>query len=347
DHIVRINDESTINMLLSEAVNRLRGDPGTKVTIYVERDGQKGTRKVVLERAIIDVPNVVGLPPAESSHPKILKPGVGYMRVKQFQGSTAEDMRKEIADLSRQGLKGLIIDLRGNPGGLLDQAIKVSDIFLDGGTVVTTVGNAGKSRDEKRARNDGNELHIPVVVLVKGSSASASEIVAGALKNLDRAVILGQTSFGKGSVQVLYDNDDDSALKLTIAQYLTPGDVSIQSVGITPDIQTVPVRVEKDSIWFSPSAHATLRESELEQHLDSRNIKKGERPEEVVRYLAPIPKKTAASARDEDEDVEGPDDEPPPPPPEADQQPADDVEIDVARDLLAAVPQGLWRRREV
>src|SRR5262249_44590570 len=186
DHIVRINDQSTINMLCPGGATRLRGDPGTKVTIYVERDGQKGTRKVVLERAIIDVPNVVGLPPAESSRPKILKAGVGYMRVKQFQGSTAEDIRREMAELCRQGLRGLIVDLRGNPGGLLDQAIKVSDIFLDGGTVVTTVGNAGKSRDEKRARNDGSEPHIPVVILVNGSSASASEIVAGALKNLDR-----------------------------------------------------------------------------------------------------------------------------------------------------------------
>jgi len=345
DHIVRINDEATVNMALNEAVQRLRGDPGTKVTIYVERDGTKGTRKVVLERAIIDVPNVIGL--TKTSRPKILKNGVGYMRILQFQGTTAEDVRKELSDLQKQGLRGLILDLRTNPGGLLDQAIKVSDVFVENGTLVTTVGYAGKQRDEKRARADGNEPHIPLVVLVNGQSASASEIVAGALKNLDRAVVLGQTTFGKGSVQVLYDNDDESALKLTIAQYLTPGDVSIQSVGITPDVQTVPVRVEKEGISFSPGVHATLRESELEQHLDSRNIKKGERPEEVVRYLAPIPKKTAASARDEDEDVEGPDDEPPPPPPEADQQPADDVEIDVARDLLAAVPQGLWRRREV
>ena len=342
DHVVRINDESTINMLLSEAVNRLRGDPGTKVTVYIERDNQKGTKKVVLERAIIDVPNVVGLPPAEYSHPKILKAGVGYMRVKQFQGSTAEDIRREMAELSRQGLKGLIIDLRGNPGGLLDQAIKVSDIFLDGGTVVTTVGNAGKSRDEKRARNDGNEPHIPLVVLVNGSSASASEIVAGALKNLDRAVILGQTTFGKGSVQVLYDNDDDSALKLTIAQYLTPGDLSIQSVGITPDVQTVPVRIEKDGIWFSPSAHAMLRESELEQHLDSRNARKGEKPAETVKYLAPPPKKSAAAASDDDE--EAADEEAPI---VEDEQPKEDFEIELARDMLASLPSGVWKRHDV
>jgi carboxyl-terminal processing protease len=343
DHIVRINDESTINMLLSEAVNRLRGDPGTKVTVYVERDGQKGTKKVVLERAIIDVPNVVGLPPAEYSHPKILKAGVGYMRVKQFQGSTAEDIRREMSELSRQGLKGLIIDLRGNPGGLLDQAIKVSDIFLDGGTVVTTVGNAGKSRDEKRARNDGNEPHIPLVVLVNGSSASASEIVAGALKNLDRAVILGQTTFGKGSVQVLYDNDDDSALKLTIAQYLTPGDVSIQSVGITPDVQTVPVRVEKDSIWFAPSVHATLRESELDQHLDSRNARKGEKPSETVKYLAPPPKKGAAALSDDDEEAAQDEEQPI----VEDETPKEDFEIELARDMIASLPQGVWRRHEV
>jgi carboxyl-terminal processing protease len=344
DHIIRINDESTVNMLLNEAVSRLRGDPGTKVTIFIEREGQKGARKVVLERANIDVPNVVGL--ANNSHPKILKSGVGYMRVKQFQGPTADDMRRELSEMQRQGLKALILDLRNNPGGLLDQAIKVSDLFVEGGTVVTTVGYAGKQRDEKRARADGNEPHIPLVVLVNGSSASASEIVAGALKNLDRAVIIGQTTFGKGSVQVLYDNDDESALKLTIAQYLTPGDVSIQSVGITPDVQTVPVRVEKDAIWFQPSAHATLREAELEQHLDSRNVKKGERPEDVVRYLAPPPKKQPAALRDDDDETAEPNDDEGPPIVEND-QPVEDFEIDFARDLLASLPQGVWRRHEV
>src|SRR5262249_20360149 len=177
DHIVRINDEATVNMALNEAVQRLRGDPGTKVTIYVERDGTKGTRKVVLERAIIDVPNVIGL--TKTSRPKILKNGVGYMRILQFQGTTAEDVRKQLSDLQKQGLRGLILDLRTNPGGLLDQAIKVSDVFVENGTLVTTVGYAGKQRDEKRARADGNEPHIPLVVLVNGQSASASEIVAG------------------------------------------------------------------------------------------------------------------------------------------------------------------------
>jgi carboxyl-terminal processing protease len=266
------------------------------------------------------------------------------MRIKQFQGTTADDMKREIAELQRQGLRGLIIDLRGNPGGLLDQAIRVSDIFVDSGTLVTTVGYAGKQRDEKRARNDGNEPKIPVIVLVSGNSASASEIVAGALKNLDRAVILGQTTFGKGSVQVLYDNDDESALKLTIAQYLTPGDVSIQSVGITPDVQTVPVRVEKDTIWFAPPQHTMLRESELEQHLDSRNVKKGEKPEEVVRYLAPPPKKAPAALRDDDDEAEPEEDSPPI---VDENQPVEDFDIDVARDLLASLPSGVWRRHDV
>jgi carboxyl-terminal processing protease len=341
DHIIRINDESTVNMLLNEAVSRLRGDPGTKVNIYVERDGVAGTKKIVMERAIIDVPNVIG--PTPNSRPKILKNGVGYMRIKQFQGTTADDLRRELAELERQGLKGLILDLRGNPGGLLDQAIKVSDVFVDNGPIVTTVGYAGKQRDERRAHADGNEPHIPLALLVNGSSASASEIVAGALKNLDRAVVVGQTSFGKGSVQVLYDNDDESALKLTIAQYLTPGDVSIQSVGITPDVQTVPVRLEKNNIMFTPPTHSMLRESELEQHLDSHNVRKGEKPEETVRYLAPTPKKQPNAP--EEDDAEGPDDEGPA---IADEDPtAEDFDMEMARDLLSAVPPGVWKRHDV
>src|SRR5207237_10279892 len=148
---------------------------------------------------------------------------------------------------------GLVLDMRGNPGGLLEQAIQVSDAFVEEGTIVTTVGMNGQWREPKLARNDGGEREFPMAVLISSESASASEIVAGALKNLNRAIIVGRQSFGKGSVQVLYDfkekdSTDESALKLTIAQYLTPGDVSIQEVGITPDIELVPARILTDRI---------------------------------------------------------------------------------------------------
>src|SRR3954454_19914716 len=199
-------------------------------------------------------------------------------------------MRHAIEEMKPKGLRGLVLDLRGDPGGLLDQAIKVADEFLDTGTIVTTVGYANKQREEKRA-SPGNQPKIPIAVLVNHGSASASEIVAGALKNLDRAVIVGTRTFGKGSVQVLYDNDDNSALKLTIAQYLTPGDVSIQSVGITPDIVLEKVAVDKDKgVWLFRD-YKGMSESDLESHLQSKYAKSAEKPFETFKYLAQEPPK--------------------------------------------------------
>jgi carboxyl-terminal processing protease len=165
--------------------------------------------------------------------------GVGYIRLKQFQSTSSEELDAALEQLHRaEKMRALVLDLRGNPGGLLDQAAKVADKFLEAGTIVATVG-VSEGRDEKRAVKRGTEPSYPIVVLTSGSSASASEIVAGALKNLDRAVIVGQTTFGKGSVQLVFPRitPDGAALKLTIAQYLTPGDVSIQGVGVAPDIE--------------------------------------------------------------------------------------------------------------
>ena len=162
------------------------------------------------------------------------------------------------------GLLGLVLDLRGNPGGLIEQAIQVSDLFRSSGVIVSSVGLSDKRREENRADAEGGEDSVPIAVLSNAGSASASEIVAGALKNDNRAVIIGRQSFGKGSVQVLYDNfPNDAALKLTIAKYLTPGDLSIQEVGITPDIELIPTRVTKDRIdVFAP--RRTMGEADLE-----------------------------------------------------------------------------------
>ncbi len=186
---------------INDAVSRLRGEPDTKVDIWVRHANEPNSaaRKITLTRAIMSTHTV--------DH-KMLKNGVGYIKLHgNFAGNSDDELRKAMDDLKSKGLKALVLDLRGNPGGLLDQAIKVADEFVDSGTIVTTVGYANKQRDEKRA-TAGTQPHIPMAVLVNGGSASASEIVAGALKNLDRAVIVGTRTFGKGSVQVLYDNDD-------------------------------------------------------------------------------------------------------------------------------------------
>ncbi len=284
DRIQKINNESTLNMGLNEAVNHLRGAPGTKVTVWVHRDGAdgwQGTKPFELSREVIHVASV--------DH-KMLEGGIGYVRLKQFQANTTSDLEAALADMKKSGeLKGLVLDLRGNPGGLLDQAAKVVDTFVTDGPIVATVGNPSEGREEKVARGDGTEPNYPLAVLVNGSSASASEIVTGALKNHDRAVIIGDTTFGKGSVQLVFtDLPDKAALKLTIAQYLTePGDVSIQGVGITPDIELDPMTA--DSLEMDLTADSSgIKERDLSRALSNVRAKDGGRPSEIVKYDLPI-----------------------------------------------------------
>ncbi len=238
DRIMKIDEEATLNMPLDEAVKRLRGTPGSSVDVWVRRDGSGGfqkPRKFTLTRAIIHL---------ESVESRMLSGGIGYIKITSFQGNTHEDMEHALTELHRQPMKGLVLDMRDNPGGLLEQAVRIADSFITSGTIVTTSSNDPSQRDEKFATREGTEPNYPMVVLVNGGSASASEIVAGALQNHDRALVVGQRTFGKGSVQLLYDfPDDGSALKLTIAQYLTPGDVSIQGVGIVPDPVLSPASV--------------------------------------------------------------------------------------------------------
>jgi carboxyl-terminal processing protease len=284
DRIQKINNESTLNMGLNEAVNHLRGAPGTKVTVWIHRDGSDGwpaVRPFELTREVIHVASV--------DH-RLLDGGVGYVRLKQFQANTTADLQAALADMKRGGeLRGLVLDLRGNPGGLLDQAAKVVDTFVSDGPIVATVGNPSEGREEKSAHEEGTEPNYPLVVLVNGSSASASEIVTGALKNHERAVIMGETTFGKGSVQLVFpDMPDKAALKLTIAQYLTePGDVSIQGVGVTPDIELDPMTV--DSLEMDLTADpGGIKERDLSRALSNVRAKEGGRPLEVVKYDLPI-----------------------------------------------------------
>jgi carboxyl-terminal processing protease len=303
DVIRKIEEESTVNMDLNEAVSKLRGPVDSKVTITLDRKGWERPQVMTITRATITI---------ESVQSKLLAGNVGYVRLKNFQGNTTRDLQAAIEDLAQHakgdgGLKGLVLDLRGNPGGLLEQAIQVSDQFLSNGTIVSTVGFSDKLREEKKARRDPNDDKLPMAVLVNSGSASASEIVAGALKNLNRAVIIGRQTFGKGSVQVLYDFPDDSALKLTIAKYLTPGDVSIQEVGIVPDILLLPARVTKERVnVFAP--RKSVGEADLEGHFGNSDSKaaakkreevlaRGEKPSFELKYLKEDVKQTDASAK--------------------------------------------------
>ncbi len=291
DRILNINNESTLNMPVDDAVGRLRGDPGSKVTIWVHRDGKDGwpgTKAIELTREVIQIRSV------ES---RLLARGIGYISLKQFQSNTYDDLDHELKALqAKEKLSGLVLDLRNDPGGLLDQAARVADRFIAEGTIVATVGNS-EGRDEKRATLAGTEPNYPMVVLVNGQSASASEIVAGALKNNDRALIVGQTTFGKGSVQLVFQNitPENAALKLTIAQYLTPGDVSIQGVGVTPDIELDGMTADALDMDLFVSESA-LRERDLSKSLDSKAKRNRDRPFFKLRYN--VPEKERAELRD-------------------------------------------------
>jgi carboxyl-terminal processing protease len=305
DHISRIGEESTVNMDLNEAVSKLRGPVDSKVSITVARKGWEKPQVMTVARAMISI---------ESVQSKLLASGVGYVRLKNFQGNTTRDLRAALDEMARQveggRLKGLVLDMRGNPGGLLDQAIQVSDQFIQEGTLVATVGFSDKLREEKRAHVDDGDNLYPIAVLVNSGSASASEIVAGALKNLGRAVIIGRQTFGKGSVQVLYDFPDDSALKLTIAKYLTPGDVSIQEVGVIPDIELIPTRVTKDRVdVYAP--RKSMGEADLEHHFSNPSSKEAakkraevlgrEKPVESLKYLKEDQKQVEAALKKKEE----------------------------------------------
>lgn len=278
DRIVQINDESTLNMPLTDAVNRLRGRVGSTVDVFISRalgNGRYGPkRKVSLVRANIRI---------ESVEHKLLAQQIGYVKINNFQGNTTADLRAALDDLHKKKMRGLVLDLRDNPGGLLDQAVKVADVFLKSGTIVATSSQDPREREVKEASPRGTEPDYPMIVLINGSSASASEIVAGALKNHDRALVIGQRSFGKGSVQVLFNLQDGSALKLTVAQYLTPGDVSIQGVGIVPDIAIEPMTVDIERMDLALDDNS-FREADLRSHLTHAAAIEQEEPLLVLRY---------------------------------------------------------------
>jgi carboxyl-terminal processing protease len=229
DQIFKIEDEFTKDMTLVDAVKKMRGPKGTKITISVKREGVPELIDFTLMRDTIRV---------QSVRSRNLEEGYGYIRLAQFQERSDRDLQKALEKMAAEkaGLKGLVLDLRNNPGGLLTQAVRIADLFLDSGMIVYTEGRIESQKQKYFAQKDGSWMDFPIVVLVNGGSASASEIVAGALQDHKRAVVLGTKTFGKGSVQTILPLDDNSALRLTTARYFTPKGRSIQAMGIVPDI---------------------------------------------------------------------------------------------------------------
>ncbi|MBM4387241.1 MAG: PDZ domain-containing protein, partial [Deltaproteobacteria bacterium] len=297
DVIIQIGEESTVNMPLTEAVSRLRGEPDTYVAILVQRKGWSEPKNYMIKRDIIAIKSITS---------KHLGNGIGYLKIKHFQQETDSELREHISKLKKFGkLAGLILDLRGNPGGLLDQAIQVSDIFLDEGVIVITEGKGSKEREVASAKKSRSITDIPLVVLVNGGSASASEIVAGALKNNNRAVIVGNRTFGKGTVQVLYEIGE-AALKLTVAQYLTPGEISIQRVGIMPDIISIPVAVDSGRVTLF-NYDALPRDTEDKKRgkrLKAIGHLSEDKPEYELRYLESSDGAKSGSSGSDDSDEE-------------------------------------------
>ncbi|HIJ90427.1 MAG: S41 family peptidase [Desulfobulbaceae bacterium] len=264
DKIVKIGDELTQDLSLMEAVKRLRGPKGSEVTISIHRKGWADIKEITLIRDII---------PIHSVKSKLLEPGYAYIRIINFQAQTTPDFKKSLTDMEKEGkIKGLIVDLRNNPGGLLDQSVKIADIFVDEGVIVSTKGRIKEQNTVFYARDNNPKYKFPLVVLVNEGSASASEIVAGALQDHKKAVIIGAQTFGKGSVQTIIPMENGAGLRLTTARYYTPSGRSIQATGITPDIvvasATTAMSPENESKEDEQDKKPKyLREKDLKHHI--------------------------------------------------------------------------------
>ncbi|WP_136254764.1 S41 family peptidase [Onishia niordana] len=254
DAILRIDDTATDGLSLQEAVELMRGEPGSEIRITILRQDENMPRELTLERQVIRT---------ESVKHEFLAPGYGYLRISQFQSSTGEQVNEALDDMQQEGdLNGLVLDLRNNPGGVLQAAVDVVDAFVSEGLIVYTEGRLADSQMSFSANEETAAPDVPMVVLINGGSASASEIVAGALQDQRRAVIMGTESFGKGSVQQIMPLGNDDGLKLTTALYFTPNGRSIQAQGIAPDVEVVRGRLE-----VADSSARRLREADLSGHL--------------------------------------------------------------------------------
>ncbi|MEM7495154.1 MAG: MXAN_5808 family serine peptidase [Myxococcota bacterium] len=333
DRIEEIDGESTVNLHLDEAANRLRGKPGTSVTIDIRRKGVPKLLRKTIVRAVIQI---------ESVEHKLLAGDVGYVQIKAFDGGVTRKVQNAVKDLQRQakgrgGIKGYVWDLRNDPGGLLSESVRMANQVLDGGLIVITQGAGGTDREEEMARSGAEKTRLPMVVLVNNGSASASEIVAGALKVRDRALIMGGKTFGKGSVQLLSHLFDGSIFKYTIGEYLTPDDRSIHGRGIQPDIELTPVSAHDRESLRLPALSSRSSESRDGAGDDSkitqrkRCLDRQEQPAMRLTYLrrGREPQNESPGKKNSEEEV--------------------DDEVEFAREILLAAagakrpPQMPWR----
>ena len=269
DKIIKIEEESTLDMTLQDAVSLLRGETGSPVTITIFRDSFKAPKEFTIVRAIIKVRSVVH---------KLYKKDIGYIKIRSFSKNTSVDLDKALAELEKKKISKLILDLRNNPGGLLNQAVEVTDRFLNReNLIVYTKGRSDEQNMRFTTHDKVAGVSYPLIVLVNSGSASASEIVAGALQDLNRAIILGTPTFGKGSVQTIIPLSDGSALRLTTARYYTPSGRVIQENGIEPDIiieRKIPEELEEDD-EKEPEEKTRLRrflrEKDLKKHLKGKS----------------------------------------------------------------------------
>ncbi|MBZ4203314.1 MAG: S41 family peptidase [Methylovulum sp.] len=257
DVFVKLDDKPVKGMSLADAVKMMRGEPGSKILLTVVREGAETPLKISIARDIIKVKSVKS---------KILEPGYAYVRISSFQSGTGENLHEALSTLKKDNkakLKGLVLDLRNNPGGVLNAAVEVSDAFIKSGLIVYTEGRIENSEMRFNAAPDDLIDDAPMVVLINSGSASASEIVAGALQDQKRAIIMGEKSFGKGSVQTILPTSNGAAVKLTTARYFTPSGRSIQAEGIEPDIALARVKLEA----LTNNEFVSVKEADLSGHL--------------------------------------------------------------------------------
>lgn len=282
DQIIKINGEPTKGMTLMEAVGKMRGPKGTKITITIKRKGVEKPIDFTIIRDIIHVKSIKS---------RLIENRYAYIKIRTFQEDTANELAKAIEDLKNKSggkIRGLILDVRNNPGGLLDQAVKVADLFLEDGAIVKIKGRIEEQNKEFHATKPGTYTGFPMIVLVNGSSASASEIVAGALQDHHRAVVLGTRTFGKGSVQTIIALEDGSGLKLTTARYYTPSGKSIQAVGIKPDIVveagSAPLAEQEPTEEEGEEGKLKrIREEDLPRHLREEETAQKEKKQEEIK----------------------------------------------------------------
>lgn len=277
DRFLTLDGRRARDMPISEAVRVMRGEPGTRVQVSVRREGEEEAVRVTLTREIVRV---------QAVEARILPDRVVHIRLKAFQSTTTEELRRALdaavdRTASSGGIRGILLDMRRNPGGLLDEAARVSDEFLSGGVIVSTRGRRGQLLSELRAHQAGTRPHWPIVVLVDNYTASAAEIVAGALQDHGRAIVVGSRTWGKGSVQNIIELPDGSALKLTVARYYTPAGRSIQAHGIEPDVEVEQLD-EQTTRELVRRAVERFSEASLERHLEAEDQRTSEPVEDLT-----------------------------------------------------------------